>query len=113
METEDEQILYSISEAKLKQLKIIISHKFNKYYSTNIYKFFELFKLRVLKQIIHENKYFNSYKKLYSLRNIFMNSLIKMNKKKLKFYKSEKGENNKKQKIGFKFLSRNKKKLFK
>ena len=86
METEDEQILYSISEAKLKQLKIIISHKFNKYYSTNIYKFFELFKLRVLKQIIHENKYFNSYKKLYSLRNIFMNSLIKMNKKKLKFY---------------------------
>ena len=86
METEDEQILYSISEAKLKQLKIIISHKFNKYYSTNIYKFFELFKLRVLKQIIHENKYFNSYKKLYSLRNIFMNSLIKMNKKKLKLY---------------------------
>ena len=86
MESEDEQILDIINEAKLKQLKIIINHKFNEYYLKNIYKFFELFKIRVLKQIIYENKNFNSYKRLYSLRNILMNSFLKINERKLKYY---------------------------
>ena len=86
METESEYIQNSINELKLKQLKIIINDEFNINYSKNIFEFFELFKIRVLKQIIYENKYFNSYKKLYSLRNIFINSSIRKNKSKFKFY---------------------------
>ena len=86
METESDDIKSSISELKLNQLKIIINAKFNLNYSKNIYDFFELFKIRVLKQIIYENKYFNSYKKLYSLRNIFIKSSIRKNKTKFKFY---------------------------
>ena len=42
---------------KLQQLDIILNHKFNINYAKNIYDFFELFKIRVLNQIIYENKY--------------------------------------------------------
>ena len=70
---------------KLQQLDIILNHKFNINYAKNIYDFFELFKIRVLNQIIYENKYFNSYKKLYSLRNIYMQSSLANYNKKLKY----------------------------
>ena len=86
MESETEQIDSYINEMKLKRLKIILNIKFNMNYSKNIYDFFELFKIRVLKQIIYENKYFNSYKKLYSLRNIFIKTSIAKQKSKLEYY---------------------------
>ena len=86
METESDDIKSSISELKLNQLKIIINDKFNLNYSKNIYDFFQLFKIRVLKQIIYENKYFNTYKKLYSLRNILIKSSIRKNQTKYKYY---------------------------
>ena len=86
MESETDQIDSYINEMKLKRLKIILNNKFNMNYSKNIYDFFELFKIRVLKQIIYENKYFNSYKKLYSLRNIFIKTSIAKQKSKLEYY---------------------------
>ena len=65
-------------------LKIILKNKFNINYTKNVYDFFELFKIRALNQVIYENKFFNTYKKLYSLRNIYIQSLILKYKEKLK-----------------------------
>ena len=84
-EREEEKMQNYLDGIKLKQLKIIINQKFNINYTKNIYEFFELFKIRVLNQTIYENKYFNSYKKLYSLRNIFLQSSLSNYKSKLKY----------------------------
>ena len=83
MESETQKMKNDIDECKLKELKIILNQKFNINQSKNIYDFFELFKIRVLNQIIYENKYFNGYKKLYSLRNIYLQASISKYKAKL------------------------------
>ena len=83
MESETQKMQNDIDECKLKELKIILNQKFNINQSKNIYDFFELFKIRVLNQIIYENKYFNGYKKLYSLRNIYLQASISKYKAKL------------------------------
>ena len=83
-ENEEERIQNYLDGIKLEQLNILLKQKYNTNYTKNIYDFFELFKIRVLNQTIHENKYFNSYKKLYSLRNIYLQSSISNYKSKLK-----------------------------
>ena len=83
MESETLKMQNDIDECKLKELKITLNQKFNINQSKNIYDFFELFKIRVLNQIIYENKYFNGYKKLYSLRNIYLQASISKYKAKL------------------------------
>ena len=85
MESETELIQNSIDEINLMNLKIILKNKFNINYTKNIYEFFELFKIRALNQVIYENKFFNTYKKLYTLRNIYIQSSILKYKEKLKF----------------------------
>lgn len=83
-ENEEEKMQNYFDGIKLEQLNILLKQKYNLNYIRNIYDFFELFKIRVLNQSIYENKYFNSYKKLYSLRNIYLQSSIFNYKSKLK-----------------------------
>ena len=85
MESETEMIQNTIDKINLMNLKIILKNKFNINYTKNIYDFFELFKIRALNQEIYENKFFNTYKKLYSLRNIYIQSSMLKYKEKLKF----------------------------
>ena len=83
-ENEEEKMQNYLDGIKLEQLNILLKQKYNINYTKNIYDFFELFKIRVLNQTIYENKYFNSYKKLYSLRNIYLQSSMNNYKSKLK-----------------------------
>ena len=61
-----------LNEIELKKLIIIIEQIYNKDYFKHLLDFYNLFKIKVLKQVIYENKYFIDYKKLYALRNIII-----------------------------------------
>ena len=73
------------NELELKKLIITIIKIYNTNYFKKIYDFFYLFKIRVIKQIIYENKYIINYKRLYALRNIIVKtSLLLYNKNNFK-----------------------------
>ena len=63
----------NLNELELKKLIIIIVKIFTVNYYRNALYFFNLYKIRVINQIIYENKYFITYKRLYALRNLIIN----------------------------------------
>ena len=62
----------NLNEVELKKLIITIEQIYKKNYFKHLLDFYNLFKIKVLKQVIYENKYFIDYKKLYALRNIII-----------------------------------------
>ena len=67
-----------LNQLELKKLFLTIEHIYEKNYYKNLLEFYNLLKIRVLKQVIFENKYFMTYKKLYALRNIIFYFSLKL-----------------------------------
>ena len=67
-----------LNQLELKKLFLSIEHIYEKNYYKNLLEFYNLLKIRVLKQVIFENKYFMTYKKLYALRNIIFYFSLKL-----------------------------------
>ena len=62
----------TFNEIKLKKFIITTKQIYYKNYYNNLFDFYNLLKIKVLKQEIYENKYLMTYKKLYALRNIII-----------------------------------------
>ena len=77
METDIDEFESPLNDLQSKQSIITLIQIYDKNYYKNLLEFYTLLKIRILNQIIYDNKYFHIYKKLYALRNIILNISLK------------------------------------